>query len=143
MILVVIALFAVIPLLGLMTFVHGSGQLPLLVTGLVVASGGMSLPMPLLTNIILGAAPPEKAGSAASLSETGGEFGIAVGVASLGTLGTVVYRHQLAGNLPGDVPASARVELDPWVGEHRALEFGLGHQQRVAGGCPHQRAAGP
>jgi DHA2 family multidrug resistance protein-like MFS transporter len=66
----------------------------------------MSLPMPLLTNILLGAAPPEKAGSAASLSETGGEFGIALGVASLGTLGTVVYRHELAANLPTDVPSA-------------------------------------
>jgi DHA2 family multidrug resistance protein-like MFS transporter len=92
--------------LGLMTFVQGSGQQALLVTGLVVASGGMSLPMPLLTNIILGAAPPEKAGSAASLSETGGEFGIAVGVASLGTLGTVVYRQELDGTLPAGVPAA-------------------------------------
>jgi MFS transporter, DHA2 family, multidrug resistance protein len=53
----------------------------------------------------MSSAPPEKAGSAASLSETGGEFGIAVGVATLGTLGTVVYRSELAGNLPAGVPS--------------------------------------
>jgi DHA2 family multidrug resistance protein-like MFS transporter len=54
---------------------------------------------------VLGAAPPEKAGSAASLSETGAEFGIAAGVATLGTLGTFIYRHGLADSLPAGVPA--------------------------------------
>jgi DHA2 family multidrug resistance protein-like MFS transporter len=90
---------------ALMTLVDGAGGLGLVVTGMVLASGGISLPMPLCTNYVLGAAPPEKAGSAASLSETGGEFGIAVGVATLGTLGTVVYRHALADTLPAGVPS--------------------------------------
>jgi DHA2 family multidrug resistance protein-like MFS transporter len=46
------------------------------------------------------AAPPEKAGSAASLSETSGEFGVAVGVAAMGSLGTAVYRAELPDRLP-------------------------------------------
>jgi DHA2 family multidrug resistance protein-like MFS transporter len=92
---------------GLMTLVGGEGGVPLLITGMVLAAGGISLPLPLVMGVILGSAPPEKAGSAASLSETGGEFGIAVGVATLGTLGTLVYRHSLAGALPDGVPAGA------------------------------------
>jgi DHA2 family multidrug resistance protein-like MFS transporter len=55
----------------------------------------------------LGAAPPERAGSAASLMETSGEFGVALGVATMGSLGTYVYRSQLAGSLPHGLPAAA------------------------------------
>jgi DHA2 family multidrug resistance protein-like MFS transporter len=93
--------------LCLHTQVGSEGGVPLLVAGLILASGGISLPMPLVTNIVLGAAPPEKAGSAASMMETSGEFGVALGVATMGSLGTLVYRSQLAGARPADVPAAA------------------------------------
>ncbi|MFI6324062.1 MFS transporter [Nonomuraea sp. NPDC050556] len=68
---------------------------PLLVTGLILASAGIALPMGLGNGIIMTAAPAEKAGSAAALSETSGEFGVAVGVAVMGSLGTAVYRGLL------------------------------------------------
>src|SRR6185369_5324274 len=82
---------------------HSTG---LLVLGLVLASAGISLPMPLTMNLMMAAAPPEKAGSVASLSETSGEFGIATGVALLGSLGTLVYRTVL--HLPPGAPPEAR-----------------------------------
>jgi DHA2 family multidrug resistance protein-like MFS transporter len=91
--------------LGVIALVDGAGGLPLVVTGLMLASAGVSLPLPLVMGVILGSAPPEKAGSAASVSETGAEFGIAVGVATLGTLGTAVYRNVLDGTVPAGVPA--------------------------------------
>lgn len=47
------------------------------------------------TDIVVGAAPAEKSGSAASLSETVQELGIAIGVAILGSLTIAVYRAQL------------------------------------------------
>ncbi|MEZ0070953.1 MFS transporter [Planotetraspora sp. GP83] len=89
----------------LLTQVHSVGGIGVLVTGLVLAAGGIALPMALVVNLIIGSAPPEKAGSAASIMETGGEFGVALGVASLGTLGTVIYRSQLADTVPAGVPA--------------------------------------
>lgn len=46
------------------------------------------------TDIVVGAAPASKSGSAASLSETVQELGIAIGVALLGSLTTAVYRAQ-------------------------------------------------
>jgi DHA2 family multidrug resistance protein-like MFS transporter len=64
----------------------------LIVTGLTFTCAGISVPMALMTNVIMGAAPPEKAGSAASLSETSGEFGIALGVAVMGSLGSAQWR---------------------------------------------------
>ncbi|RVX47741.1 DHA2 family multidrug resistance protein-like MFS transporter [Nonomuraea polychroma] len=72
----------------------------LLVTGLVLASAGIALPMGVGSGVMMTAAPPEKAGSAASLSETSGEFGVAVGVAAMGSLGTAVYRGELPERLP-------------------------------------------
>jgi DHA2 family multidrug resistance protein-like MFS transporter len=75
------------------------------VAGLVLAGLGISPVMALTMNLLLASAPPEKAGSAASVSETGGEFGIALGVATLGSLATVVYRAHLI--VPAGTPAGA------------------------------------
>jgi DHA2 family multidrug resistance protein-like MFS transporter len=85
----------------------------LLVLGLVLAAFGISFPMALTMNLMMAAAPPEKAGSAASVSETSGEFGIAVGIATLGSLGTLVYRSvlDLPAGTPDDVAAAAKGSL--------------------------------
>jgi DHA2 family multidrug resistance protein-like MFS transporter len=92
---------------GLHTLVDPVTGLPLLVAGLVLASGGIALPMAVTMNLIMGATPPEKAGSAASVSETSGEFGVAMGIATLGTLGTAVYRA----SLPPGATGAARESL--------------------------------
>ena len=73
------------------------------VVAMVLAAGGVSVPMSLVMNLLMAAAPPERAGSAASLAETGAELGIAVGVATLGSLVTAIYRGALPGLLPADV----------------------------------------
>jgi DHA2 family multidrug resistance protein-like MFS transporter len=57
------------------------------VLGIVVIYLGQGPVMALSTDLIVGAAPEEKAGSAAALSETGMEFGLALGVAVIGTVG--------------------------------------------------------
>ncbi|GII80369.1 MFS transporter [Sphaerisporangium rufum] len=80
--------------------------LPLLVTGLVLASFGIAFPMSLTMNLIMSSVPLEKTGSAASINQTSGEFGVAMGVAALGSLATFVYRTQLADDRPAGVPAA-------------------------------------
>ncbi|MEU0567382.1 MFS transporter [Nonomuraea sp. NPDC005983] len=82
------------------TQVPSAGGTVLVVVGLVLASAGIALPMSLGNTVIMTATPPEKSGSAAALSETSGEFGVAVGVAALGSLGTAVYRSELPDTLP-------------------------------------------
>jgi DHA2 family multidrug resistance protein-like MFS transporter len=89
----------------LITQVGSDRSLGLLVTGLVLTSGGVSLPLPLMTDLIVGSAPLEKAGSAAAIMQTGGEFGIALGVATLGSIGTFVYRAELPNAVPGEIPS--------------------------------------
>jgi DHA2 family multidrug resistance protein-like MFS transporter len=59
----------------------------------------------LATDLIVGTAPPERAGSASGLSETSAELGGALGIAVLGSYVTVLYRSQMT-SLPVDVPNS-------------------------------------
>lgn len=48
------------------------------------------------TDLVVGAAPTEKSGSAAAMSETVQELGLAVGIATLGSLTTSLYRIRMA-----------------------------------------------
>jgi DHA2 family multidrug resistance protein-like MFS transporter len=75
------------------------------VVGLTLAALGISPTMALSMNLLLGSTPPEKAGSAASISETSGEFGVALGVAALGSLATIAYRAHLT--IPVGTPTAA------------------------------------
>jgi DHA2 family multidrug resistance protein-like MFS transporter len=56
---------------------------------------GLGVIAALGTDIVVGAAPSEKSGSAAALSETVQELGIAAGVAVLGSLTTAIYRSNI------------------------------------------------
>ncbi|RCG30188.1 MFS transporter [Sphaerisporangium album] len=93
--------------LVLHTQVPATGGLPLLVGGLVLSSFGIAFPMSLTMNMIMASVAPEKAGSAASISETSGEFGVAVGVAALGSLSAFVYRSHVTDGLPSGLPSDA------------------------------------
>ena len=90
----------------LVTQVDSVGGLALLVSGFVLACVGIALPTALGVGLVIGSVPPEKAGSASGLSETSGEFGIALGVALMGSIGTVVYRSQLADGRSPDLPSA-------------------------------------
>ncbi|MEV7989179.1 MFS transporter [Micromonospora sp. NPDC085948] len=72
----------------------GSGPVPLL-AGITVVYLGQGPIMALGTDLVVGAAPPRKAGAASALSETSVELGLALGVALLGSLGNAVYRQHL------------------------------------------------
>ena len=89
----------------LLTQVEHTSGVVLVVVGFVIASFGIGPPTALGTDLVVGSAPPEKAGSAASMSESSGEFGIALGVAALGSVGTAVYRSQVT--VPAGVPAES------------------------------------
>ncbi|MFJ9113453.1 MFS transporter [Streptomyces sp. NPDC102283] len=91
----------------LVTQVDSSGGLPLLVTGFVLIYAGISPMMALGTDLVVGSVPPQKAGSAAAMSETGMEFGIALGIAGLGSVVTAVYRDEVTGALPDGLSDSA------------------------------------
>ncbi|UQX05381.1 MFS transporter [Streptomyces sp. RerS4] len=83
-----------------------SGALPVIACFTLIFFG-LGPMAALSTDLVVGAAPPEKAGSAASTSETSSELGVALGVALLGSVGTAVYRAEAADTLPADLPAGA------------------------------------
>jgi DHA2 family multidrug resistance protein-like MFS transporter len=86
---------------------NAASPLAMLVAGSVVFSAGLTPVVTLTTDLVLGAAPPERAGAAASMSETSSEFGGALGIAVLGSIVTAVYRSEIAGTLPAGIPSEA------------------------------------
>ena len=91
---------------GLLTQLDGTG-LAVLVTGSVVFSLGSAPMTTLATDLMVGTAPPERAGAAAGISETSSELGGALGIAILGSIGTAVYRGQMTDAVPAAVPGEA------------------------------------
>ena len=82
----------------------GAG-IALIVVASIVISLGLAPVITLATELIVGSAPPEQAGAATGMSETSGELGGALGIALLGSLGTAVYRTEVADRLPAEIPA--------------------------------------
>jgi DHA2 family multidrug resistance protein-like MFS transporter len=91
--------------LVVLTQTGGSAGLEMVVTASVVISLALSPVFTLTTELIVGSAPPERAGAASGISETGAELGGALGLAILGSIGTAVYRGALANGIPAGVPA--------------------------------------
>jgi DHA2 family multidrug resistance protein-like MFS transporter len=93
--------------LAALTQVGGSIGLALVVSASVLISLALAPVFSLTTELIVGSAPPERAGSASGISETGFELGGALGIAILGSIGTAVYRGELAHRLPAGIPSQA------------------------------------
>ncbi|OEV02812.1 MFS transporter [Streptomyces oceani] len=83
----------------LMTLHPDSGMVPVVVA-MSVIFGGLGPVFALGTDLVVGAAPPERAGSAAAMSETALELGLALGVSILGSVGASVFRGALVGSDP-------------------------------------------
>jgi len=73
----------------------------------IIFSLGTSPVFTLTTDLIIGAAPPERAGAASALSETSAEFGGALGIAIFGSIGVAVYRGTMVDAIPPNVPVEA------------------------------------
>jgi DHA2 family multidrug resistance protein-like MFS transporter len=107
--------------LGLLTQVGTSGGLAPLVTGSVIISLGLAPVFGLTTELIVGAAPPQQAGAASGISETGAELGGALGIAAMGSIGLAVYRGQLADQLPPGLPAEVATAARDTLGSAVAV----------------------
>ncbi|WP_020674021.1 MFS transporter [Amycolatopsis nigrescens] len=92
----------------LFTQISAGNGIVLVVLGLSVAAFGMGPQGVLCTEMVVGSVPPRKAGAASAMSETSGEFGIAMGIAVFGSVGTAVYRGDLV--VPDRLPAGAATE---------------------------------
>ncbi|MBK1784381.1 MFS transporter [Prauserella cavernicola] len=98
--------------------------------GLIAA--GVGAVAALATDLVVASAPPERAGSASAMSETGTEFGGALGLAVLGSVGVAAYRSEFAENAPAGLPPEAAA----------AAQDTLGGAMAVAGQLPGETGAG-
>ncbi len=115
---------------GVLTQVDGAASLTVLVIGSVVLSLGLGPVFILTTDLIVGAAPAERAGAASAISETGSEFGGALGIAILGSISTAMYRSVMAKaaleGVPPEATEAARDTLGGAVAMVRLLPDPLG-----------------
>jgi MFS transporter, DHA2 family, multidrug resistance protein len=93
--------------LAMLVGVGASNGLPLLIAASVVISIGLAPVFGLTTELIVGTAPPERAGAASGISETAAELGGALGIAILGSVGVAIYRGAVGAELPAAVPDGA------------------------------------
>ncbi len=80
---------------GLLTQLRPDNGLVLVVTALGIFSLGIAPVFTLATDMVVGSAPPEQAGAAASLSETSSELGGALGIAILGSIGALIFKKNM------------------------------------------------
>jgi DHA2 family multidrug resistance protein-like MFS transporter len=117
---------------GVMTQVGGSAGLAVLVTGFVIISLGFGPAMTVTTDLILGAAPPARAGAASAISETSSELGLALGIALIGSIGTALYRREMADAIPPGVPPDAALAARETLGGALAVIEQVPGQQAAA-----------
>jgi DHA2 family multidrug resistance protein-like MFS transporter len=116
------------PGFAVFTRIDASTSLALFVAGTVVFSLGLAPVFTLTTDLIVGSAPPERAGAASAISETSAEFGGALGIAVYGSIGIAVYRAIIGDAVPAGIPADAA----------EAARATLGGAVAVAGQLPGQ-----
>lgn len=105
-------LLAVVGFVCLM-LVNGMATLWLLVLGSVIMGVGIMPMMILGTDLVVSSAPAEKTGAASATSETATELGMAMGIAVIGSIGTAVYRRQMADSIPVGVSVEqAEIAVD-------------------------------
>ncbi|MEU9678611.1 MFS transporter [Streptomyces parvus] len=92
-----------------MTQVRTDSALWFALAGAALYAGGLVAAMTLANELALGAAPPERAGSAAAVLESGQELGGALGMAVLGSIGAAVYSREMADALPAGMPHAEAV----------------------------------
>jgi EmrB/QacA subfamily drug resistance transporter len=81
-----------------LTQVRVESSLAVILIGAGLLAAGLVMVMSLVTEAIVGSVSPERAGSASAVMETCSEFGGALGIAVLGSIGTAAYRADLPAN---------------------------------------------
>jgi len=117
-------LLVALGVLGIST-VDADGLVTLLLSASVMTIG-IGMVTTVATELVVGVAPPERAGAAAAMSETANELGGSLGIAVLGAVGAAVYRSRMADGMPAGLPG----------GVADAARQTIGGAQSVAGALP-------
>ncbi len=87
---------------------NGATGVVLVVAGFSLAYFGLGTIAALGTDLVVGSAPADKAGSASAMSETVQDLGVSLGIAVLGSLATALYRGQMLERIPEGLGPEAR-----------------------------------
>jgi DHA2 family multidrug resistance protein-like MFS transporter len=99
-----------------LTQLHAHSPIAFLLIAATIYAGGIVGVMTVGNELIMGAVPPERAGAAAAVVETATEFGAALGIAVLGSLGIAAYRSSLAASAPAGTPPRALAAASDTLG---------------------------
>ncbi len=91
----------------------------------ILISLGLAPIFGLTTELIVGSAPPERAGAATGMSETASELGGALGLSILGTIGVAIYRSGVSAGMPAGVPDAAAAAARDTLGGATGVAAGL------------------
>ncbi|PWJ04790.1 MFS transporter [Streptomyces sp. NWU49] len=108
-----------------LTQVGSEGGLVAVVGCIALVAFGVGPLFALGTGLVVGAVRVEKAGAAASLSESSNVLGSTLGLAVLGTLGAAVYRDDVADAVPASLPDSLEESARETVAGGTAAADGL------------------
>ncbi|GAA1997190.1 MFS transporter [Catenulispora subtropica] len=111
--------------LFVLTTLRTDGHPWVMAVGMFLAALGVGPLFALGTGLVMGSAPPAKAGSAASMSETSNILGSTLGLALLGSLGAFVYHHRVDGHT---TDAAARQTVAGAVASSKTMAEGPGSQ---------------
>ena len=116
---------------ALLSRVSSTSGLEQLIPGFVIFSLGLAPVFTLATDLVVGTAPPERAGAASAISETCAEFGGALGIAILGSIGAAIYRREMASAIPEGLSAEAADAARSTLGGAVVAAQSLGEGQAV------------
>lgn len=119
-------LLAAAPGFLMLAFVHHRHGLAMAVAGTVVMSLGLAPVFTLVSDVIVSAAPPQRAGAASAISETCSEFSAASGIALFGSLGIWLYRARVQPVLDATLPAALHGDALATLGGTLAAAHALG-----------------
>lgn len=120
-----IAAGAACSVLGLLVLARtdASSGVAVVSIGVAVVAFGVGPVFVLGTGLVVGSVPPERAGAAASVSETSNLFGSTMGLAVLGSVGAAVYGREMT--VPAGVPEQLAETARETVAGAAAVSGGL------------------
>lgn len=114
---------------------HGPHGIALVTTSFSLVYLGLGTIAALGTDLVVGTAPAEKAGSASAISETVQELGLAVGIATLGSMTTAIYRARMVDHvsvMAPDIQSAVSGSLAGATSVSPALPTGVLEQAQAA-----------
>lgn len=97
----------------------------LVVAGFSLAYLGLGTIAALGTDLVVGSAPADKAGSASAMSETVQDLGVSLGIAVLGSLATALYRGTMLDHVPEGLSPEAREAVGDSLWAASSIASGL------------------